>query len=206
MAETLTKSQFANLVQRNASQITRWVESGKLQGAALVGEGRTARINVAEALRQLNLSLDIGQQLAQAKPILPGQQLLGIDAPAASAQAPRGPAALPAGDVDPVEAERLERLQLDNARLRQQLERGAREDAVAAGQLVDIGAVRRALGRQVQPLATIFDQLPAAIAKPLAEQFGLPFNETLIAVRQAVRHQRHQLAETIEAIGQSVTA
>lgn len=204
MSETLTKSQFAERLGRHPSQITRWIEAGKLQGKALVGDGRTARISLTEALRQLNLSLDIGQQLAQAKPILPGQQLLGTDAPAESRARQATAAAQPSGDA--VERERLERLQLDNERLRQTIERGAREDAVAAGQLVDIGAVRRALGRQVQPLATIFDQLPAAIAKPLAEKFGLPFNETLIEVRQAVRHQRHQLAETIEAMGQSVTA
>jgi hypothetical protein len=205
MSDTLTKLQFAQRLGRNPSQVTRWIAAGKLQGMAIVGEGRGARINLPEALRQLNMSLDIGQQLAQSKPILPGQQL-AIDMAARAAPTAHATDIDTAAVADPVERARLERLNLDNERLRQNIERGAREDAVAAGELVDVGAVRRALGRQLQPLATIFDQLPAAIAKPLAEQFGLPFNETLIAVRQAVRHQRHQLAETLAAVGQSVDA
>jgi hypothetical protein len=196
--DTLTKSQFADRLGRHPSQVTRWIETGKLCGDALIGEGRSARINLPKALAQLNMSLDLGQQLAQSRPILPGQS-----APSAP---PREPAAQPMGDIDTVDAARAEQLRLTNEKLRQTIERGAREDAVAAGQLVDIGAVRRALNRQLQPLATIFDQLPAAIAKPLSEQFGVSYNEMLIAVRHAIRHQRHQMSETFEAMERSTVA
>jgi hypothetical protein len=195
-AAVLSKSQFAKMVSRDASQVTRWLESGKLHGDALIGEGRNARINVPVALRQLNISLDLGQQLAQAKPILPGQA--GGEAPA---DGPQRSFALPVEDS--IEADRREQIKLNNEKLRQQLERGAREDAVASGQLVDVGAVKRAMHRQLQPLATIFEQLPAAIAKPISEQFGIPYNDALIAIRNACRRQRHQMSETLESLERS---
>lgn len=201
-AAVLSKSQFAAVVSRNASQVTRWIEQGKLSGDAIVGEGRGARINVAKALRQLNLALDLGQQLAQARPILPGQ---------ASPAAPNlplqqhEPLPLPAGG-DSVEAERREQIQLSNLKLRQAIERGAREDAVAAGQLVDMAAVQRALARQLQPLATNFDQLPPSIAKVIAAHFSLPYNDVLIATRNAIRRQRHLMTETLQSLERSTNA
>ena len=194
-AGVISKKQFADQLQRNPSQITRWIESGKLTGTALVGEGRNARINVAEALRQLNIHLNIGQQLAQDRPV-PAAPMLDLAAPAAEY----------ASTDSAVEAGRLEKIRLDNARLRQQIERGAREDAVAAGQLVDVAAMRRALARQLQPLRALFDQLPAAIAKPISEQFGLAYPEVLIAVRAALRGKQMAMAETLETLERSTAA
>lgn len=194
-AAVLSKSQFAAQVGRDPAQVTRWIQAGKLSGEALVGEGRSARINLVAALRQLNIALDLGQQLAQAKPILPGQQVLDV-----ATEQPRAPAALPAGSV---EALREEQLRLSADKLRQQIERGAREDAVAAGQLVDIGAVKRALARQLQPLRALFDKMPVAIAKPISEQFGLPYNEVLIAVRNVLRRERQQFADITESLERS---
>jgi hypothetical protein len=199
-AAVLSKSQFAQQVGRDPAQVTRWIQAGKLSGDALVGKGRSARINLAAALRQLNIALDLGQQLAQAKPILPssiqGQQQLDV----AADQPARAAAALPAASV---EALREEQLRLNSDKLRQQIERGAREDAVAAGQLVDIGAVKRALARQLQPLRALFDKMPVAIAKPISEQFGLPYNEVLISVRNVLRRERQQFADITESLERS---
>lgn len=197
-AAVLSKSQFAERVGRDPAQVTRWIQGGKLSGDAIVGEGRSARINLAAALRQLNIALDLGQQLAQAKPILPGQQSLDVG----TVQA-RALAALPTGDRDAVELLREEQLRLNSEKLRQQIERGAREDAVAAGQLVDIGAVKRALARQLQPLRALFDKMPVAIAKPISEQFGLPYNEVLIAVRAVLRRERQQFADVTDSLERS---
>lgn len=193
-AGVVSKSQFADQLQRHPSQITRWIADKKLTGDALVGEGRGTRINVAEALRQLNIHLNIGQQLAQDRPV-PAAPQLDLAAPAADY-----------AGIDAVEAGRLEKIRLDNARLRQQIERGAREDAVAAGQLVDVAAMRRALARQLQPLRALFDQLPAAIAKPISEQFGLAYPEVLIAVRAALRGKQMAMAETLETLERSTAA
>jgi hypothetical protein len=67
---TMTKGQFAALVQRSPAAVSQWIAGGKLHGNALVGEGRHAVVNVDVALAQLGLSLDLGQQLAQPRPIV----------------------------------------------------------------------------------------------------------------------------------------
>lgn len=202
----LTKSDFASYIKRDPAFVTRAIASGKLSGLALVGEGRGTRINVAEALRQLAIKLDLGQQLAQAAPIfpLPSQSSVSPATGAVTVGTVERPAsdasALLAGD-DLLAEQRAEQVRLRNDKLRAEIERGAREDAVACAQLVDSQAVSRALQRQLGPLVAIFDELPAAIAKPLSEQFGLDYPETLIAVKNAVRRQRHAWAETAASIG-----
>lgn len=68
-SRTMTKGAFATLVNRAPSAVSNWIASGKLTGAALEGDGRTAVVVVAEALRQLGMKLDAGQQMAQAQPV-----------------------------------------------------------------------------------------------------------------------------------------
>ncbi|MQX37889.1 hypothetical protein [Roseospira navarrensis] len=69
MHETVTKGEFAQMIGRAPSAISNWIAAGTLSGAALAGEGRSARVVVPEALRQLGMKLDVRQQMAQARPI-----------------------------------------------------------------------------------------------------------------------------------------
>lgn len=68
--QTVTKGDFAGMVGRTPAAVSQWISAGKLQGAALVGEGRRARIAVDVALQQLGMNLDLGQQLAQPRPLI----------------------------------------------------------------------------------------------------------------------------------------
>lgn len=183
--EVMTKAEFAKHVGRHPAFVTRAIEQGKLAGPALIGEGRGTRIIVDEAMRQLGKKLDLGQQLAQARPVLGALAL--------------EPA--PAETGDGLADERVESLRLRNLKLRADIERGAREDAIAAGELVDAQAVSRALARQLAPLVNTFDELPAQIAKPIAEQFGLEYPEVLIAVKKAVRKTQTAWADRAAAVG-----
>lgn len=70
--QTVSKSKFAEMVGRTPAAVSQWIAAGKLHGDALVGEGRHAQINVEVALRQLGMNLDLGQQLAQPRPIVGG--------------------------------------------------------------------------------------------------------------------------------------
>lgn len=72
-AHTVTKGEFARMVGRAPSAISNWIADGKLSGAALDGEGRSARVVVSEAMRQLGTKLDARQQMAQAQPVETGQ-------------------------------------------------------------------------------------------------------------------------------------
>lgn len=190
--EIVTKAEFAKLVQRDPAFVSRAIASGRIHGAALVGEGRGARIRVADALQQLGRSLDLSQQLAQDKPILaPGAGgLLAEDA---------------TEPVDRVAVHGLreESLELRNKKARLELERMEREQLRQAGELVLAADVAAALRRQLQPLVATFDELPAAIAKPLSEQFGVPYAEVLIAVKGAIRQQRSSWAARARALAEA---
>ncbi len=59
----VSKSEFAVLKNVSGARVTQWIKAGKIKGAALVGDGRGARINVALADEQLKKTLDLGRRL-----------------------------------------------------------------------------------------------------------------------------------------------
>lgn len=65
----MSKSEFAALIGRGASAVSNYIAKGTLSGDALVGDGRRARIRTHEALRQLKINLDPGQQMGQARSV-----------------------------------------------------------------------------------------------------------------------------------------
>lgn len=190
----MTKAQFARSLSRDPAFVSRAIAAGKLSGAALVGEGPHQRIHVAEARRQLGMVLDLGQQLAQAKPILPAAEPV---LPLAT------PAPAPAGDGDGLHGEREEQVRLRNEKLRRDVQRMEIDMKRQAGGLVEVAAVQAALMRQLAPLASAFDELVVAVAKELAAQHGLPFAEVLISVKRATRTQREAWAARARSIAES---
>ena len=84
--ELLTKAEYATHRGVHPSRVSQLIASGQLGGAALYGNGRSARIVVAEADRQLGLALDPAQTLAQG------------GRPIATAAPPSAEAASPADD------------------------------------------------------------------------------------------------------------
>lgn len=70
--QIVTKADYARLRGRSGAAVSQWIAGGKLRAPALVGEGAAQRVDVALADQQLGFGLDVGQQLAQAAPILPG--------------------------------------------------------------------------------------------------------------------------------------
>jgi hypothetical protein len=80
MQVAVTKAEFASLVGVSPGRVSQWLRAGKIDGAAIVGEGRDARIDAELAKRQLDARLDLGQRLgANGKAQLAGS-LLPIDA------------------------------------------------------------------------------------------------------------------------------
>ena len=54
----IRKSEFAKRCNVSAPCVSQWISGGKIDGAALVGEGRSAMIDVDIAHAQLNEQLD----------------------------------------------------------------------------------------------------------------------------------------------------
>lgn len=200
MSEIVTKAQFADIVKRDPAFVSRAIGSGKIHGPALVGEGRMARICVAEALRQLGMNLDLGQQLAQAAPILPA-----VDGRAAGEVPPAElPLEAPASSDSQAQDLRVEQLELKNRRARLEVERIEREQLRQAGELVLASEVTAALRRQLRPLVATFDEVPAAVAKAVAETHGLSYAKTLITVKAAIRQARAAWAERALAMSREM--
>ena len=82
LPETMKRAPFARLIGRDKSAVTHWANTGKLTGEAIAPNGD---IRPAVAIAQLGISLDLGQQLAQERPIL----LSNDQAPAAHASSLR---------------------------------------------------------------------------------------------------------------------
>ena len=57
----VSKIDFARLSKVSPSRVTQWIAEGKISSAALVGEGRSAKIRVLQAQADLKRSLDPAQ-------------------------------------------------------------------------------------------------------------------------------------------------
>jgi DNA-binding transcriptional regulator YdaS (Cro superfamily) len=57
--EIVTKAEFASLLGVSRPAVSQYISEKKISGAALVGSGHRAKINIAIARRQLNKNLDV---------------------------------------------------------------------------------------------------------------------------------------------------
>jgi len=56
------KSEFARLANVSKGRVTQWITAGHISGAAIVGEGRTAMIDVELAMAQLKERLSVDER------------------------------------------------------------------------------------------------------------------------------------------------
>jgi hypothetical protein len=84
------KLEYAKMRSRHPSAISHWIRTGKLTAPALVGTGRSARIDVAEADRQLADHLSLSHQVGAAIRE-PGRDIFAAVTPPAPAE-PLSPA------------------------------------------------------------------------------------------------------------------
>lgn len=146
-SETISKGEFAALIRRDPGRVSQLIGQGKIHGAALVGEGRSARVNWRVALQQLGTALDLGQQLAQANPI-------GLGLSAAEEAAPAGVpgrAGVPINDDQKaLLAAKREAAELDVARAR-------RREMAEEGKWVDAEAALQETARVTGEIVQAFD-------------------------------------------------
>lgn len=188
----VSKSDYARMRNRSPGAVSKWIETGKLKPPALVGAGRQAKVNVAEADRMLADTLDLGQQLAQPAPVL-------LTAAAAAAAPPAAAPAVP--------------LELDDDRRRQLKARADREEADAAeairkarendGQWLHREAAGRAWARVLTMVIGEFEGLVPELAERLAQLCRADEKDLTIVIRDAFRARRariaQQAAEAVEA-------
>lgn len=175
--DIVTKGQFAALVGVHRSRVSQWLAEKKIHGDAIVGSGRHARIRVALAKHQLNQTLDIDQRIgANARARLDN----GAAAPLPEAGQPHTLAPASPTIDDKLKKERLEQLELQNERARE-------ERAARAGIYVRADAARREMGRVAAGLMTIFESALPEFAAAVAARSNLTSRDAVHLLRTAWR-------------------
>lgn len=192
----VSKSQYAVLKNVTPGRVTQWISERKIDHTALVGEGRSAKINVRAADECLRRNLDISQRLGNgigtklsAPPTAAAQPALPI------AEAP-APAPLPiTSPADPIEEqikrEKLEGLQRENRKR-------AEEEAARAGRYVETASAQQEMAKLASDVVTIFEGGLPQIAAAFASQFSIPQRDALHLLRNEVRALRTSAASTLK--------
>lgn len=170
----LSKSEFARRRGVSPAAVSQWIGTQRLSGAALVGEGRTAKIDVEEAERQLGQTLDLGQQMAQ--------QTLRPTASAAQPALQR----LPEDD----HAARYQKARADSAEI--EAERARRREQAERGVYMETDQARAAWARELGALITGVDQWINDLALGLAAETGQDPKSLTVFLRQRWRDFRQK--------------
>lgn len=204
MKTLLTKSQFAARVGRDRSAVNRWIADGKISAAAIIGEGREARIWAERAERDLAVSLDPAQQAAQERPIgaasastgeisqLPTAETPQLGAPADRRDEP------PAGKSDGIrptdDLARRRRADAEKAELEAEALR--RRQALDEGRFIEASAAAAAWSRQLSKvIADLEIFVCSKLPTELAAVFGVDAKALAVTCRDLFRKLRQELAD-----------
>lgn len=194
--DVFSKGEFARRRNVSPGRVSQWISEGKISGAALVGEGRSARIRESIAVQQLRGKLEPMQMTGNGLSTrLDAPPPTADVLPLAPAAAPSGagsaapPSAPLAGDTveDKIKAARLELLERQNREK-------AREEAVRAGSLTDIEIATKVAGREASRLISLFEGALSNFATAIAAEFKLPQRDVLHQLRGEFRKFRADAA------------
>ncbi|WP_152033396.1 hypothetical protein [Bradyrhizobium sp. DOA9] len=201
--DVISKGEFARRRNVTPGRVSQWLSEGKIFGAAIVGEGRTAMIRESVACQQLRVKLDplqmTGNGLSTKLDVAPPAPLTssGDVLPFPSPTSPPGgvpPSPPPSSAVDSVE-EKIKRQRLEQ--LERQNREGARQEAVSAGLLTDAAAARAQVGRAVAQLVMTFEGALSEFATAISAEFKLPQRDVLHLLRTKFREVRAAAAGEI---------
>lgn len=187
MLNTVTKGEFARLVNLSPGRVSQMISEGKLTDC-LVGEGRDARIDAAKAIEKLKLRRDPGQALGNgAKATLVAPTV----APSAAAAAP-----LPASESDDISL-KLQRAKLEEAEFRNRKLR--EEERARAGTYVLAEDVKAETAKLATRLLQLFEGGLNDVATEIAAQFSLPQRDVLHLLKKRFRDVRTNVSAELAA-------
>jgi hypothetical protein len=178
--DVCSKAEFAALLGVTRGRVSQWLAGRRIDGDAIVGEGRTARINVKIARRQLQDRLDLGQRLGAN-----GRAQLASPDPTEAA----------------IKGQRLAALELANEKARIE---AAREN----GRYVEADAVRQEMGAIAGRMVSAFEGCLPAFADAVAASTPMAQRDALHLLRGVWRAARARLggseAEELETVVEAV--
>ena len=183
--QVVTKGEFARLINVSPGRVSQMIAEGKIDRAAMVGEGRLARIRVDLAKAQIAERTDIGQRFGNGL----GTQL-EFDAGERRASAETAPR--PASDpvADAIKQERLRSLRLAN-------EREAESRLAEQGRYVLADDALAGFTRVAAAMLNVFEGGLGDLATAFAAKFGLSQRDALHLARTEFRAIRARAAEQL---------
>jgi hypothetical protein len=184
--EGISKQAFAELIQVSPGRVSQLLSAGLIDGDALVGTGRFARIRPAVAREQLKARLDVGHRARASTKAQIDQKLpLSTASQAAAAPAPRAVSEI----EHQIQLERLDGFRRDNRRK-------AEEEAARSGRYVKASDASRWFGKIAAALVSGFEGWLGEVASHLSAKFGIPQRDVLHALRTEFRSYRASAADT----------
>ena len=178
----LSKSDFAAHINVSAGRVSQMLTAGIIGQDCLVGQGRSAKIDVAKAVKQISLRRDIGQSLGNGI----GTQLT----------MPEEPAAPKPNKVDDL-AQQLQQERLESERRKNRI--AASEELVRQGQLVPADQVRASMTKLARQVDEENGAMLADFASEIASKFGLVQRDVLHLLRQVRNEKKAAAAERARA-------
>jgi hypothetical protein len=203
--DVIPKSVFAQRRNVSKGRVSQWISEGKISGAALVGEGRAARIRESVAVAQLRQKLDSNQVAGNGLMTrLDAPAPIAVNVPAAAPPATPTPAASSDESVrDPIE-EQIKRERLEQ--LRRQNRKNAEEEASRAGLLVNAEISQQQFGKIAVQLVTIFDGALSSFAASISARFQVPQRDVLHLLRSDFRKVRGDATAAVRRLAAAMPA
>lgn len=184
MDQTLTKAEFAARRGVDPSAVSHWIRDGKLTSSALVGQGRSARVLVAEAERQLGGSLDLGQRLAQ--------------------QSVRPTAGSTPPEENDGHAARYAKARADSAEL--EAERSRRRLQAEQGAYMETQAATDAWSKEMAAMLQAIDQWWPDLARSISALGAVDEKRLTVEMKRAWRAFRQQRADLAKSAAEALPA
>jgi hypothetical protein len=188
MGSLATKKDFAAELGVTPGRLSQYIADGKISGAAIVGSGVRAQINVDIAKGQLRKNLDVSQST-------------GMNAKARVQPAPAAASTFPSGRPleDHIKFQRLRQLKAAN-------EKAQLEAAVRAGKYVKADEARLAAGRIAGQLMSTFEASLTEFANAIAAQSDLSTRDAMRLLRGVWRQMRERQATATRAAAEAMPA
>ena len=185
--EIVSKSDFAKLCDVSPGRVTQWIVEGKISGEAIVGEGRSAKIRVEVARKQINMRRDVGQALGNG---------LGTRLATASTVVHEDDGA---GEWDGGTDDVDRKLKLSKLEASERANRmAALEEAEKTGLYTETAEVRSEMGRISGQVIRIVEGGLPEMATAIAAHFRLDGREVTHFVNEQFRKVREQAAALAE--------
>lgn len=191
--ETVSKGKFASIIGVSPARVSQYLKEGKISRAAIVGDGRSARIRIEQAKHDLRTYLDVGQRFGNGLDTRLEPNGNRDRSPPYSEHRRSLIEVEPAIGIDrEIKEQKLEQIRRANRN-------AAIADAVSRGTLMKTEDARKAMGRIAGEMLVAMEVKLPEVADSLASRFKIPQRDVLHVLRSSFRELRARMSEDFRA-------